>query len=174
MHELMLFVDGSVNTRTCIGYGAYLAVPERGLSLNALSTLVQVKRFAQTSSTKLELQTLLWALGNIHASGRTLIVYTDSQNITGLPARRERLEQTGYRTNNNARLSNYELYQEFYLLTDPLDCKLVKLPGHQPAKQKDEIARLFTLVDRAARLAQRDETRRLQAVPFYPSNTGDA
>ena len=84
MDALMLFVDGSVNPQSNIGYGAYLAVSDRGLGLDALRTLVKVRRFEHTSSTKLELQTLLWALGDIHATGRKVMVYTDSQNILGL------------------------------------------------------------------------------------------
>lgn len=160
MPELLLLTDGSVNTQSHIGYGAYLAVSEAGLSLDELKTLVKVKRFAQTSSTRLELQTLLWALNDLPRSGRKVIVYTDSQNIVGLPARRERLEQQDYRSNNNTLLKNHELYQEFYRLTDQLDYDLLKVRGHQVSKQKDEIDRLFNLVDRASRNALREETRR--------------
>ena len=160
MPELLLLTDGSVNTQSHIGYGAYLAVSEAGLSLDELRTLVKVKRFAQTTSTKLELQALLWALSDIQESGCKVLVYTDSQNIIGLPARRERLEQRDYRSNNNTLLKNHELYQEFYRLTDQLDYELVKVRGHQVSKQKDEIDRLFTLVDRASRNALREETRR--------------
>ena len=79
----MLFTDGSVNTHSNIGYGAYLAVPEGGLSVDVLRTRVKVKKFEHTSSTKLELQTLLWALSDIQALGSRVIVYTDSQNIMG-------------------------------------------------------------------------------------------
>jgi ribonuclease HI len=81
MDELILLTDGSVNAQSKIGYGAYLAVSERGLSLDSLRTCVKVRRFEHTSSTKLELQTLLWALRDIQALGRRVIVYTDSQNI---------------------------------------------------------------------------------------------
>ncbi len=49
----MLLTDGSVNTQSNIGYGAYLAVSERGLSLDLLRTRVKVRRFEHTSSTKL-------------------------------------------------------------------------------------------------------------------------
>ncbi len=87
MDELMLFTDGSVDTQSHIGYGAYLAVSERGLPLDLLRTCLKVKRFEHTSSTKLELQTLLWALRDIQALGRKVILYTDSQNIVGLPGR---------------------------------------------------------------------------------------
>ena len=159
MDELMLLTDGSVNTQSNIGYGAYLAVSERGLSLDSLRTRVKVKRFEHTSSTKLELQTLLWALNDIQVLGRKVIVYTDSQNILGLQGRRDRFEQNDYRSKKNKRLSNYELYQEFYRVIDHLDCELVKVRGHQVSNQKDDISKLFTLVDRAARKALREDNR---------------
>jgi ribonuclease HI len=155
MDELMLFVDGSVNPQSNIGYGAYLAVSERGLAPEALRTRVKVRRFEHTSSTKLELQTLLWALGDIQATGLRVIVYTDSQNILGLQERRGRLEQNDYRSKNNKRLKHYKLYQAFYSMIDQLDCELVKVRGHQVADQKDDIDRLFTLVDKASRKALR-------------------
>ena len=151
----MLFVDGSVNPQSDIGYGAYLAVSERGLAPESLRTRVKVRRFEHTSSTKLELQTLLWALGDIQAVGRKVIVYTDSQNILGLQERRGRLEQNDYRSKSNKRLKHYKLYQAFYSMIDQLDCELVKVRGHQVADQKDDIDRLFTLVDRTSRKALR-------------------
>ncbi len=159
MDGLMLFTDGSVNTQSNIGYGAYLVVSERGLSLNSVRTSVKVRRFEHTSSTKLELQTLLWALNDIQALGRKVILYTDSQNILGLQGRREQFEQNDYRSKKNKRLSNYELYQEFYRMIDHLDCELVKVRGHQVSNQKDDISKLFTLVDRAARKALREDNR---------------
>lgn len=156
MDELILLTDGSVNAQSKLGYGAYLLVSEPGLALTVLSERVKVRRFEQTSSTKLELQTLLWALSEVQESGRKLMIYTDSQNIIGLPGRRDRLEQKDYRSRNNRRLNNSQLYQEFYRLTDQLDYELVKVRGHQPAKHKDKLDELFTLVDRASRNALRE------------------
>ena len=155
----MLFTDGSVNAQTSIGYGAYLAVPECGLSLDSLRARVKVRRFEHTSSTKLELQTLLWALRDIQASGSRVIVYTDSQNIMGLQGRRDRFEQSDYRSKKDPRFKDYELYQEFYRMTDPLNCKFVKVHGHKVSSQKDDVDRLFTLVDRASRIALRGDNR---------------
>ena len=152
---LILITDGSVNTRSHIGYGAYLAVPGDDLSLDSVKRRVKVKRFVNTSSTRLELQTLLWALSDIQVSESRVIVYTDSQNITGLPARRERLEQNDYFSKKNRRFNNWDLYQAFYKMIDRLDCEMVKVPGHQVSDQKDHIGRLFTLVDRASRKAMR-------------------
>jgi ribonuclease HI len=163
MSELILLTDGSVNTQSKVGYGAYLVLTEEGLALEEIKARVQVRRFAQTSSTRLELQTLLWALADIQALGRRVTVYTDSQNIVGLSGRRQRLEQNDYRSGNGRRLNNYGLYQQFYTLTDQLDCQFFKVRGHQVAQHKDEIDRLFTLVDRASRRALReDKSSRIQ------------
>ena len=156
----MLFTDGSVNTQTNIGYGAYLLVSECGLPLDSLKTRVKVRRFEHTSSTKLELQALLWALNDIQAVAGRIIVYTDSQNIISLQGRRDRFEQNDYSSKKNKRLRNYELYQKFYRMTDQLKLEFVKIPGHRGSGQMDDIGRLFTLVDRASRDALRRWTHR--------------
>jgi len=158
MQALILLSDGSVHAQSKIGYGAYLAVPDPGLSLEELISHVRVKRFTQTSSTKLELQTLLWALSDIQLSERKVIIYTDSQNIIDLPGRREQLERKAYHSSKNRLLNNHELYQEFFCLTDLLEYELVKVHGHLASKQKEDIDRLFTLVDRASRQALRAES----------------
>jgi ribonuclease HI len=77
----------------------------------------------------------------------------------GLQGRRERFEQNNYRSKKNKRFNNYELYQEFYRITDQLNCKYVKVHGHQVSSQKDDIDRLFTLLDRASRNALRGDNR---------------
>lgn len=159
MDDVRLFTDGSVNNHSNIGYGAYLAVFKAEHSLDSLRTRVKVRRFEHTSSTKLELQTLLWALSDIQAMGRRVLVYTDSQNIVGLQGRRDRLEKNDYRTKKNKHLNNYELYQKFYRMTDQLKCEFVKVTGHQVSNQKDDVDRLFTLVDRASRNALRQDNR---------------
>jgi ribonuclease HI len=157
MNKLMLFIDGSVHAQTKIGYGAHLVVAAHEPLSDSLTKQVNVKRFEHTSSTKLELQTLLWVFDKIDVSGRKLIVYTDSQNIIGLPERRARLEQNDYRTRNHKRLNHYELYQEFYRVFDAMDCEFVKVKGHKTSNHKDDIDRLFTLVDRASRMALRED-----------------
>jgi ribonuclease HI len=40
-----------------------------------------------------------------------------------------------------------------------LDCELFKVRGHQVSNQKDDIDRLFALVDRASRNALRGDNR---------------
>ena len=157
MNELILFIDGSLDVRSKIGYGAYLAVTDPAILPEAAKTQVKVKRFEPTSSTTLELQTLLWALGSVQAAGQKIIVHTDSQNIIGLPGRRARFEQSNYYSTKNRRLKNWRLYQEFFRITDALECECVQLRGHLRAHEKDNLDKLFTLVDRASRQALRGE-----------------
>lgn len=157
MKEIQLFTDGSVNVQTKIGFGASLIVTDSVKSIRKLKQDVKLKRFENTSSTKLELQTLLWALNDIGPSVSRVIIYTDSQNIAGLSERRTRLEKNNFKTKGNAYINNYKLYREFYRLTDKLDCELVKVRGHQQIHQKDLIHKIFTLVDRASRKALRAE-----------------
>ncbi len=156
MGRLRLFTDGSVNPQLKIGYGACLLVRVDETSLDLLEENVKVKRFEQTSSTRLELETLLWALSELSTSEQKITIYTDSQNIIGLHGRRERFEQNDYRTKKKRVIDNHELYKAFYEITDQIDCEFVKVQGHKRSHQKDETDRLFTLVDRASREALRE------------------
>jgi len=113
--------------------------------------------FNDTSSTKLEVQTMLWALKDIPLSNEEIIIYTDCQNIIGLPNRRKRFETNNYLTKKGKLIANHELYKEFYKLTDNLNYKLIKVKGHKESSQKDDIDRIFTLVDKASRDKLRNE-----------------
>jgi ribonuclease HI len=157
MNKILLFIDGSVDVQFKTGFGACLVVSDPVPSPETLKKQVKVKRFEQTSSTKLELETLLWAVSELSIEGKEIIIYTDSQNITKLPQRRDRLEKNYFRSKNNRQINNSDLYMEFFKMIDMFDCEFVKVQGHQPTKYKDEIHRLFTLVDRASRNALRKE-----------------
>lgn len=116
---------------------------------------VKTKKFENTSSTKLELEALLWALNQIDADSYKIIVYTDCQNIIGLHERRARLENSNYITSANKLIKNHELYKEFYKMSDILDCEFLKVKGHKKKDIKDAIDKIFTLVDKASRAALR-------------------
>lgn len=161
MRHVHIFTDGSVNTKTGIGYGAYFFVCGMCLPTDLSIISVNTKRFEETSSTKLELETLLWALDEVRSQvvveDVNITIYTDSQNIIGLPARRERLERQNYISSKGKRLKNYQLYQAFYEVISKYECQLIKVKGHQPKIQMDNTARLFGLVDQASRRALRHE-----------------
>ena len=161
MSDACLFSDGSVDTKTGIGYGAYLLVEDTNKALlQTLSSRLLLKQFTSTSSTKLELETLLWALEEVmpqlNELNSNLTIYTDSQNIVGLPSRRQRLERNNYYARNNTRLANYLLYQKFYRFSDQMNFELVKVKGHKKSSQRSEIYQYFALVDQASRQALRE------------------
>ena len=155
-NNLLLFIDGSVNIQLKVGCGAYLVVNENEVHHSSLKEKIQIKKFTNTSSTKLELQTLLWALGELEDKTQKVVVFTDSQNIIGLPSRRKALEESDYHSGKGKLLNHHELYREFFKITDQMNCEFVKVEGHQPRKNKDDYDRIFTLVDRAARKAARN------------------
>ena len=160
MFDLILFADGSVDTKTRIGFGAYLAVNDITQPITALKAKVKVKQFENTSSTTLELQTLLWAVGDVillsEQRKMQIVIYSDSQNIVGLLARRSGLERRGYLTNNGKRLNNAELYQQFFNMMDRCNCQIIKVDGHNPQHLKSNVDRVFASVDKAARSALRN------------------
>ena len=155
MQEFLLFSDGSVDNESKIGFGAYLFISKTNHPVDDLKTQVITKMFENTSSTNLELRTLIWALKEIPDTMKKLTVYTDSQNITGLLKRREHFEKNNFLTKRNKVINNAELYKEFYQITDRFNCEFIKVIGHKKSVEKDEIDKIFTLVDRASRNALR-------------------
>lgn len=153
----MLFADASVNTSLGYGYGAYLVVNSFGDDFASLAPAIKVKRFTNTSSTKLELQTVLWALTEIPRDAASVVVYSDSQNVLRLPGRRARLEKNDYYTRRGVRLASYELYHEFFKTLDTMNCEFVAVVGHKASRLKNEVDRIFALVDKASRKALRME-----------------
>ncbi len=152
---IYLFTDGSVNPQSEIGFGAYLLLDKLDF-FSELEKEVKVKKFTNTSSTKLELETLLWALNDISPRNHNIVIYTDCQNIIGLNDRRDRFEKNKYITAKGKLIKNHELYKEFFKLIDNLDCEFIKVKGHKKSSIKDEIDEIFTLVDRATRNALRN------------------
>ena len=159
MNNLILFTDGSVDAKTHIGFAAYLAVENVEIPAVDLIAKVKTKQFENTSSAVLEVQALLWAIDDAISSGKEstikLIIYTDSQNILSLLTRRKKLEQRDYYTNSGKRLKNANIYLDFYNIIDRYDCQINKVDGHKPRHGKNDIDKIFTLVDKASRLALR-------------------
>jgi len=152
-----IFTDGSVDPKQNIGFGAYLHVKQNEVYDEFLKSRVKVKRFDATSSTKLELETLLWALNEVNLVDVELLIFTDCQNILGLHSRREKFEKNNYLTKKNKKIANHELYKKFYKITDTLNCQFIKVKGHKPKNEKDNIDKFFTLVDKASRNALREK-----------------
>lgn len=161
-----LFTDVSLNPRLKLGVGACLVVPaaflERlpeGIERSELAGQVVIRRFEETSSTKLEVQTVVWALDEYQnspaASGvGKLRVYTDSQCIADLLRRRPRLERTGFLSTRTHRpIRNAALYRTFYELSDQLGFEVIKVSGHTRTSLRNTVDHVFSIVDKEARKA---------------------
>ena len=163
MKKIKLFTDSSVNPQLKIGFAAFLKVTDEKVSLEEIKKEIKIKRFENTSSTKLELQTFLWAIEEINLNTSFLIeVYTDCQNIIGLPNRKEKIQSLNYHSSSGKLLNKSELYKDFFKLLEKYNCEFIKVKGHKKSSLKDEIDDSFNLVDKASRNALREELANLK------------
>lgn len=164
MDRFALFTDVSLNPELKAGVGAYLLVPvslieesPHRIEKSEAARRLVVKRFESTSSTRLEVQTVLWALEGYRnerkvAGPGKLHVYSDSQCVAGLLRRRPVLEGNdflGHRTHQP--LKNGPLYQRFYEFHDELSFEVLKAAGHSRSCSQDPVHRLFSFVDKKVR-----------------------
>lgn len=156
---LFLFTDASVDPQTKIGYSAYMLLCEFEVEapFSILKDKIKTRKFKNTTSSRLELETLLWALGKICVKNHKIIIFTDSQNTISLKSRQEKLEKNNYMTKKNIHIKNYRLYKRFFILTKRYECDLIKVKGHKKNEDKDLVDNFFTLVDKASREALREE-----------------
>lgn len=150
----MLFTDGSVSPQTGVGYGAFVAVDAIDEPLENTAGRIRVKRFDATSSVRLELEALLWALGEIRPTDVDL--YTDSQNIKSLLKRRPKIKENSYCSKSGKILGLSQLYKDFFWWADRINLKVIKVSGHRPSNMKNKTDTIFSMVDKAARAALRN------------------
>jgi len=166
MNNFALFTDVSVDPQRRLGIGGYLLVPASFLEVEpgdieqgAVAARLVAKRFVETTSTKLEVQTVLWALDEVregHAGPApgSLRIYTDSQCVAGLMGRRAALTDRGFVARRSGMpLAHAPLYRAFYAAHDQLGFQLTKLAGHARADTHDTAQRIFSHVDREVRKA---------------------
>jgi len=161
-----LFTDVSLDTGHKCGIGAYLFIPvsflrekNHSISREDIAVRLKIRRFENTSSTRLEVQTVLWALDEIERkvpkhSPMTLHIYTDSQCVAGLQGRRARLSSSNFISQKTGQpLKNADLYRTFYELNDEMGFSVTKVSGHTPASSRDTVHHIFACVDQEARKA---------------------
>lgn len=153
--KIYLFTDGSVSPKSKIGYGSYIITKDLNLSLDVLKKQVNVVRFENTSSTKLEIQILLYVLENINE--KNIIIYTDSKNIINLLNRRVKLEKNNFESKNRL-IKNHDEYKKFFYFIDHLNLNIIKIKGHTPTNKKNNIDNIFSIVDKTARFTLRKDT----------------
>jgi len=170
--NLALFTDASLSPKLRRGIGASLLVPAAYLEMSPADIdcaaiigrtgavgQLKTQQFEETSSTKLEVQTVLWALDDYQrhcrpsAAGR-LSLYCDSGCISHLLQRRAKLESGRFLCRKtNRELKNSGLYRQFYKLYDNIGFEVIKVTGHSPSSSHDAAHRIFSFVDQQARKA---------------------
>jgi ribonuclease HI len=162
MKDIALFTDVSVNPELRLGVGVYLVIPASFLEVSScvidraeISDRIKVRRFEDTSSTKLELQTVLWAMQEQQKALKgKLRIYTDAQCVSGLLKRRPGLLAADFLSRRTKRpLRNAPLYRAFYELYDALGFEVIKVDGHTRARAHDTVHRIFSCADKKARKA---------------------
>lgn len=166
MNKFALFTDVSLNPQHKSGIGGYLLLPHSFLEIEPhmleqadLSARIKFKRFTETSSTKLEVQTVLWGVESSReelaaSPSAKLMIYTDSQCVAGLLSRRTGLTRNNFVAKGSGRqLSNALLYRQFYEIYDQVGFQVTKMAGHSRAAFHDTIHRIFSYVDRDVRQA---------------------
>jgi ribonuclease HI len=166
MDEVVLFSDISLNPRLGNGIGGYMVVPAsylettpQNIERSDIAQRLVLRRFEDTSSSRLEVQTVVWALEDllehVKKSGMVkLRLYTDSQCVAGLLKRRAGLEAGRFLSRKkHSPLKNAELYQRFYALQDELGFDVGKVAGHSPSSTQDTVHRIFSIVDKEVRMA---------------------
>jgi ribonuclease HI len=164
MNSFALFTDVSLDPELKRGVGAYLLVPALFLEVSPLSIerhevtkRLVFRRFECTSSTTLEVQTVLCALegyrdGLKSSESVKLQIYSDSQCVTGLLRRRPGLEAKGFLSKRaRHQLKNACLYRRFYEFYDELGFEIIKVVGHTRSCSHNTVNRIFSLVDKNVR-----------------------
>ncbi len=162
MNKIALFTDASVDPGLKLGVGAYIALPASlRIEKSEVAARLNVRRFEDTSSTKLEIQTVLWALeeyqsgSSIPGCGK-LLLYTDSRCVSGLLKRRPGLLARGFLSRKTNRpLRNAPLYRAFYEFHDELGFEVIKVDGHSRSGSCDSAHLIFSFVDKEVRKSLR-------------------
>ena len=166
MNSLAIFTDVSLNPKLQSGLGSYLVVPASFLKTSPhsiersdIAERLVLRIFEGTSSTKLEVQTVLWALEEVRKElkgpgpGR-LRIYSDSQCVAGLLRRRSGLEDKDFLSKRTNRLlQNASLYRRFFEFYDELGFEVIKVTGHTRSCSQDTVHRIFSWVDQEVRKA---------------------
>jgi len=160
MKDFALFTDVSADPELRLGIGSCLVlhascldIPFSQIATREITGRITSRRFEDTSSTKLELETVLWALGEHRKRTKgKLHLYTDSQCISGLLKRKARLLERDFLSRTtNLPLRHAPLYRRFYAFHDEFAFEVVKVDGHSRACLRDTAHRIFSIVDREAR-----------------------
>lgn len=122
-----IYTDGSCHTKYKIGTWVAILLVDTGKEI--LSGTAK-----NTTHNRMELKAVIEAIEyikNHYSNTITIKVYTDSQYVTGLPVRKEKLLKDDFTTGKGNPLQNADLVKTFFETISKLSVELVKIKAHQ-------------------------------------------
>jgi len=122
-----IYTDGSCHTQHKIG--TWVAIILTGTERKVLSGTVK-----GTTHNRMELMAVVKAVEyiKIHFANITPVkVYTDSQYVTGLPVRKEKLAEADFTSGKGNLLQNADLVKTFFETISKLAIEFIKIKAHQ-------------------------------------------
>lgn len=163
VRRFSIFADASFQPQLRIGVSGFLILPHDGRAEFPLPPASSVRtRVARGgSNTRLELETIIWALISWQERhGRrvedrapaAVTLYTDCRAAKNLLDRRSRLETSNYFSKRSGGpLQHADLYRRFFKLLEAVQPEIIWIEGHTPRRQRGAIQEIFALVDRTVR-----------------------
>ena len=122
-----IYTDGSCHTQNRIG--AWVAIIFTATGKKALAETV-----ADTTHNRMELLAVIKGIEYIkrnYPGITTIKLFSDSQYVVGLPARKEKLSAAGFSTKKGKSLQNADLVKELFGQLLLLSVEFIKVKAHQ-------------------------------------------
>ncbi len=126
MNAISIYTDGSCNQVT--RSGAWVAIILSGAGKTILKGLE-----SDTTHQRMELTAVIRSMEYLHKNAFTRIpvtLYSDSQYVVGLSARKERLQANQFFSETKKVLPNADLLSRFYTLNEGIMMSCVKIKAH--------------------------------------------
>lgn len=122
-----IYTDGSCHTQLCVG--AWVAILLKGDEKKVLTGTAR-----DTTNNRMELTAVIKAIEYVrenYAGITALTIVSDSQYVTGLPARKEKLTALDFNTRKGHELQNADLVKILFGHLQSLTIEFVKIRAHQ-------------------------------------------
>lgn len=139
-----IYTDGSCHTQRRVGaWASVIRYNEHKIELSG--------ECADTTHNRMELSAVINAIRYTDDNKMLapIVVYTDSQYVSLIPERKEKIKRKNYRTNKGTMMQNADLVEILINQIETHTIRFVKVKAHQ--KNNDSVTLLNTEVDKLAR-----------------------
>ena len=123
----IIYTDGSCDTQYCIGaWAAIILIDADKIVLSGVER--------NTTHNQMELVAVIEAIkyvNNNYSQPADIHIYSDSQYVTGLASRKQKLESSNFITKNGKPIQNTTLVQRLLAYTGTNDLVFEKIKAHQ-------------------------------------------